>query len=241
MARQRSKSRKKRIGQDVEYDNEDHKLTGYTPIRKRIPLEAKTESQGHYILSIQRDRLTFGVGPAGTGKTYVCGAMAAEALDTKKIEKLVLTRPVKEAGENLGSLPGELSDKFAPYLQPFRDVLDERLGKTYVDYLLRVGRIEGAPLAYMRGRTFKNCYVILDEAQNTTPVQMKMFLTRIGEGCTVIVNGDLTQKDIPGQSGLADAVRRLESIRGVSIVEFDKSDVVRSGLVQDIVEAYEAV
>lgn len=240
MAKQRSKSRKK-SRQEAEFNNnDDHMATGYTPVRNRTPLKAKTEPQGHYIIAIQGSRLTFGIGPAGTGKTYVCGALAAEALDNKKVERIVLTRPATEAGEKLGSLPGELDDKFAPYLLPFRDVLDERLGKTYVDYLKRVGRIEGAPLAYMRGRTFKNCFLILDEAQNTTPVQMEMFLTRIGEGCIVVVNGDVTQKDIHGQSGLEDAVRRLEAIRGVSIIEFHRRDVVRSGLVQDIVEAYEA-
>ena len=141
MAKQRGKSRKKKTQRDAEFNNDEHALTDYTPIRKRIPLEAMSETQGHYILAIQRKKLIFGLGPAGTGKTYVCGALAAEALDNKKIEQIIITRPATEAGEKLGSLPGELDDKYAPYVEPFRDVLNERLGKSYVDYLLRMKRI----------------------------------------------------------------------------------------------------
>lgn len=214
-------------------------LLKHRPQRAKKPLQARTETQGHYILSIEQNDLTFGLGPAGTGKTYVCGAMAAEALDNGDAEKIIITRPVVEAGENLGFLPGEVEDKFAPYLQPFRDVLNERLGKGHVDYLIKAGRIEAAPLAYMRGRTFKDCWVVLDEAQNTTPTQMKLFLTRIGENSRVIVNGDINQKDIVGASGLTDAVQRLSHLRKVDTVEFSREDIVRSGLVQQIVEAYE--
>lgn len=155
------------------------------------------------------------------------------------IDKIIITRPAVEAGESLGFLPGEIEDKFDPYLQPFRDVLNERLGKSFVEYMLKIGRIEAAPLAYMRGRTFKRAFVILDEAQNTTPNQMKLFLTRIGHDCKVVVNGDIRQKDIHGQSGLDDAVKRISHIPSVKCVRFTRQDVVRSGLVQEIVEAYE--
>lgn len=206
---------------------------------KPKPIEARTEAQGHYIISIKNNQLTYGVGPAGTGKTFICGALAAEALENQQTEKIVITRPVVEAGEELGFLPGDIEEKFAPYFQPFKDVLIERLGKGKVEYLMKAGKIEAAPLAYMRGRTFKNAWVILDEAQNTTPTQMKLFLTRLGENCRVIVNGDIAQKDIKCQSGLIDAIRRTGGLNQVGHIQFTKDDVVRSGLVQAIVEAYE--
>ena len=205
----------------------------------RSPIEPLTESQRRYISAIKSFELTFATGPAGTGKTWICGALAAQALDEGVIDKIIVTRPAVEAGESLGFLPGEIEDKFDPYLQPFRDVLNERLGKSFVEYLLKTGRIEAAPLAYMRGRTFKRSFVILDEAQNTTPNQMKLFLTRIGHDCKVVINGDTRQKDIHGPSGLEDAVKRISHIPSVKVVRFQKSDVVRSGLVQEIVEAYE--
>jgi len=214
-------------------------IQDYIPQRNTKPIEARTETQGHYILSIENKHLTFGVGPAGTGKTWVCGALAAEALTEGLTERIVITRPVQEAGENLGFLPGEIEDKFAPYFQPFKDVLIERLGKGHVQALMKSGRIETAPFAYMRGRTFKNCWVILDEAQNTTPEQMKLFLTRIGENCKIIINGDYSQKDIRGKSGLEDAIQRVQHISGCEVIEFSQKDIVRSGLVQRIVEAYE--
>lgn len=204
------------------------------------PLKPKTENQKRYINAIRSFQLVFGTGPAGTGKTYICGALAAEMiLNDRTIEKIIITRPAVEAGEKLGFLPGDENEKYAPYLTPFREVLNERLGKARVDYMLKAEQIEPAPLAYMRGRTFKNAIVILDEAQNTTVEQMKMFLTRIGENCKVIVNGDVMQKDISGVSGLADAVRRLSWIPAVKVIEFDRSDIVRSGIVQDIVQSYE--
>jgi phosphate starvation-inducible PhoH-like protein len=203
------------------------------------PLVAKNDSQKRYLSALRSYQLVFATGPAGTGKTFICGTVAADALRNQTIEKLIITRPAVEAGESLGFLPGELDEKFEPFLRPFRDVLDERLGKTFVDYLVKAGRIEAAPMAYMRGRTFKNSIVILDEAQNTTPNQMKLFLTRVGENCRVVVNGDISQKDITGQSGLDDAIRRLSYIPSVKVVEFSRSDIVRSGLVQEIVQAYE--
>jgi phosphate starvation-inducible PhoH-like protein len=209
------------------------------PYRNSGPVEAQTENQKIYINAIENYVLTFGIGPAGTGKTYVCAALAAEALAGGLTEKIVITRPAVESGESLGFLPGELADKFDPFLQPFRDVLNERLGKTKVDYYIKTGMIEASPLAYMRGKTFKNAWVILDEAQNVTPSQMKMFLTRIGHDATVIVNGDMKQVDIHGKSGLEDAINRLSWIPQVRVVEFTRADIVRSGLVQDVVASYE--
>jgi phosphate starvation-inducible PhoH-like protein len=214
-------------------------LKDYTIPKSEQPLKALNAKQQQYINSIQNNLITFGCGPAGTGKTYVCGALAADAIATGKTEKIVVTRPVQEAGENLGFLPGELEDKFAPYFQPFKDVLEERLGKGHVSGLTKAGRIEAAPLAYMRGRSFKDCWIILDEAQNCTPTQMKLFLTRIGNNCTVIVNGDKTQMDIRGICGLDDAMKRLGDIPGVNNIIFTKEDIVRSGIVQRVVEAYE--
>lgn len=205
----------------------------------RSPIQPLTESQKRYVNAIKAFDLVFATGPAGTGKTWLCAAMAAQALDQGEIDKIIITRPAVEAGEHLGFLPGELEEKFDPYLQPFRDVLNERLGKTFVEYLIKMGRIEASPLAYMRGRTFKNAYVILDEAQNTTPTQMKMFLTRIGQNCKVIVNGDMQQKDIHGTSGLDDATARLAWIPAVKHVKFSRDDIVRSGLVGEIVRAYD--
>ncbi|TSP13973.1 PhoH family protein [Cupriavidus campinensis] len=202
-------------------------------------LEAKTENQQRYLSAIDSFELIFATGPAGTGKTFLAAAKAAEALEKKEIDQIVITRPAVEAGENLGFLPGELEEKFDPYLAPFKDALEQRMGRSKVEYLIKTGVIVASPLAYMRGKTFRRSFVILDEAQNTTPTQMKLFLTRIGEDCVTVVNGDVAQKDIRGESGLADAVRRLSWIPSVKTVEFTRADIVRSGLVQQIVEAYE--
>lgn len=203
------------------------------------PLEAKTEAQGHYLLSIVKNIVTFGVGPAGTGKTYVCTTLAADMLASHKIEKIIITRPAIEAGESLGFLPGELHEKYAPYLAPVREILNERLGKSHVDLLIKRERIVALPLAYMRGHTFKDAFVILDEAQNTSPTQMKLFLTRAGDHSKLVVNGDPRQKDIRGASGLDDAIQRTQGIKGVSTVTFSNDDIVRSGIAQDMVRAYE--
>ena len=178
--------------------------TAYAPHRCKTPLSAQTPAQQQYINAIRNHCLTFGTGPAGTGKSYCAGALAAEALESGRIERIILTRPAVEAGENLGFLPGEVEDKYAVYIDAFRDILNERLGSGVVDYCLRHGRIVGAPLAYMRGKTFSNnTFVILDEAQNTTPAQMKMFLTRIGEHAKVVINGDIRQSDLRGPNGLS--------------------------------------
>lgn len=217
----------------------DFVTTPLTDKRNATTIKPRTDAQHRYMQAIKSETLIFATGPAGTGKTYLCAALAAEALENKRIDKIILTRPAVEAGEKLGFLPGELEEKYEPYLQPFRDVFNERLGASFAEYLIKHKRIEPAPLAYLRGRAFKNCWVILDEAQNTTPLQMKMFLTRIGENCKVIVNGDLAQKDIPGKSGLEDAVSRLSDLNDSRIVAFASADVVRSGIVKDILERYE--
>jgi phosphate starvation-inducible protein PhoH and related proteins len=214
--------------------------TAYAPPRSPQPLSAKNKSQQEYINAINRHTLTFGIGPAGTGKSYCAGALAAEALESGRIERIILTRPAVESGENLGFLPGDLDQKFSVYIDAFRDILNERLGAGTVDYCLRHGRIVAAPLAFMRGKTFNSkTFVILDEAQNTSPAQMKMFLTRIGEGCKVVINGDIHQSDIRGPNGLADAVERLRALPNIYVHEFARDDIVRSGLVRDIIDRYE--
>ena len=210
------------------------------PARKIIePLSPQTEKQKKYMAAIKSHTITFATGSAGTGKTYIAAAMAAQALENKQVEQIVVTRPAVEAGESLGFLPGELDEKFDPYLQPFRLVLEERLGKTKVECLLKNKTIEAIPLGYLRGRTFKNAFVILDEAQNTTPKQMKMFLTRIGLNAKVIINGDTSQIDITGSSGLSDAIRRISFIPEVAHIHFTREDVVRSGIVSEIIQAYD--
>lgn len=221
------------------FDDEDIDLVIPPAPRKKEPVSAKTPNQKKYITAISSSVLTFGIGFAGVGKTYLAAALAASALDEKHTQKIILTRPAVEAGEKLGFLPGEKSDKYEPYIAPFRDVLNERLGKSYVESLIKNGHIEPRPLAYMRGSTFSNAWVILDEAQNTTPAQMKMFLTRIGSNCTVIVNGDESQKDIIGISGLTDAISRLSFIPSIRVVRFDHSDIIRSSLVAEIAQAYD--
>ena len=234
-----------------QYDNDNHNVvdlsshssqlaTAYAPHRCKTPLSPQTAAQQQYINAIRNHCLTFGIGPAGTGISYCAGALAAEALESGRIERIILTRPAVEAGENLGFLPGELEDKYAVYIDAFRDILNERLGSGVVDYCLRHGRIVGAPLAYMRGKTFSNnTFVILDEAQNTTPAQMKMFLTRIGEHARVVINGDIRQSDLRGPNGLEDAINRVKGLPGVYIHTFERSDIVRSGLVRKIMDRYE--
>ena len=235
--------------QEADYDGADiytlhpvnsHLETAYAPTRVSSPLEAKTKSQKKYICAIKSHCLTFGIGPAGTGKSYCATTLAAEALSSGRIERIILTRPAVEAGEQLGHLPGDLNEKFSVYIDPFRDILNERLGKGAVDYNLRHGIIVAAPLAFMRGKTFGgDTFVILDEAQNTSVAQMKMFLTRIGEDCKVVVNGDVKQSDLRGQNGLADAVTRFRGLAGVRIHEFEREDIVRSGLVRAVIDRYE--
>ena len=208
---------------------------------KGRPVKAKTIGQRKYVESIQKNTVTIGVGPAGTGKTYLAVAAAVAAFREKSIDRIILTRPAVEAGERLGFLPGDLQSKVDPYLRPLYDALFDTLGAdTYNKYLER-GNIEVAPLAYMRGRTLDNSFIILDEAQNTSREQMKMFLTRMGFGSKVVITGDVTQIDRPADkvSGLKEAVRVLRDVEGIGICGLTQDDVVRHVMVQRIIKAYE--
>ena len=210
-------------------------------LTRRTDLHGRTPHQVQYIEHILAHDITFGIGPAGTGKTYLAVACAVDALERDKVKRIVLVRPAVEAGERLGFLPGDLAQKVDPYLRPLYDALYDLMGFEKVAKLLERGAIELAPLAYMRGRTLNHAYVILDEAQNTTPEQMKMFLTRIGFGAKAVVNGDVTQIDLArGQkSGLIEARRILAEVRGIAFTEFTAADVVRHPLVARIIDAYE--
>jgi phosphate starvation-inducible PhoH-like protein len=204
-------------------------------------VKPKTWGQMSYLEAIRDHDITLGIGPAGTGKTYLAVAMAVQALKTKKVEKIILSRPAVEAGEKLGFLPGDLQEKVDPYLRPLYDALHDILGSETVQKFMAKNIIEIAPLAYMRGRTLEDAFVILDEAQNTTAPQMKMFLTRLGFGSKMVITGDLTQVDLPkGQlSGLAQACRILQGVNGIAVTEFAESDVVRHEVVARIIRAYE--
>ncbi|MEZ6136524.1 MAG: PhoH family protein [Pirellulaceae bacterium] len=205
-------------------------------------IKPRTEGQADYVSAIRSSDLTLCKGPAGCGKTYLAVALAVEALKSRTIRKIVLVRPAVEAGESLGFLPGDLQAKLNPYLRPLLDALNEMLDYDQVKYLMEHDVIEVIPLAYMRGRTLNEAFIILDDAQNTTCAQMKMFLTRMGDGSKIVVSGDITQVDLPGgvTSGLRDAWHRLGGIRGVSFVKLESKDIVRHRLVQDIVDRYEA-
>ena len=208
---------------------------------KGKPIKAKTVGQQRYMRAIQSNTVTIGVGPAGTGKTYLAVAAAVAAFRDKQISRIILTRPAVEAGEKLGFLPGDLQSKVDPYLRPLYDGLFDMMGAETFNKLLERGSIEVAPLAYMRGRTLDDSFIILDEAQNTTPEQMKMFLTRIGFGSKAVVTGDITQIDLPGDrvSGLKEAVRVLKNVEDIAQCQLTDKDVVRHELVQRIVRAYE--
>ena len=208
---------------------------------KGKPIKAKTVGQQHYMRAIQKNTITLGVGPAGTGKTYLAVAAAVAAFRERSVNRIILTRPAVEAGERLGFLPGDLQNKVDPYLRPLYDALYDMLGpETFQKYQER-GSIEVAPLAYMRGRTLDDSFIILDEAQNTTKEQMKMFLTRLGFGSKIVITGDVTQIDLPGDktSGLNDAIRVLEGVKDIAICRLTSADVVRHALVQEIINAYE--
>ncbi len=209
-------------------------------LRKR-PVRARTEAQSAYIRALKRHSLIFGTGPAGTGKTWLAVAQAIQMFERKEVDRIILSRPAVEAGERLGFLPGDMREKVDPYLRPIYDALHDLMDVRVVERALESGDIEIAPLAFMRGRTLSNACVILDEAQNTTSMQMKMFLTRLGENSRMIVTGDPSQVDLPnGQpSGLAEAVRLLDGIEGVGLVAFSAQDVVRHELVGRIVDAYD--
>lgn len=223
-----------------EFDVEDLMRTVAITARGKI-IRPKTLGQKKYVDAIKKSSIVFGVGPAGTGKTYLAVALAVYALKNKEVDKIILTRPAVEAGEKLGFLPGDMNEKVDPYLRPLFDALQEMMGQdAYLRHIER-GSIEIAPLAYMRGRTLSNSFIILDEAQNTTREQMKMFLTRMGENSRIVVTGDITQIDLPKnvESGMIDAIEVLGGVEGIEIVKLTAKDVVRHELVTRIIQAYE--
>jgi phosphate starvation-inducible PhoH-like protein len=204
-------------------------------------IKPKTPNQKKFIESVKANDVVFAVGPAGTGKTYIAVALAVRALKNKEIKRIIITRPAVEAGENLGFLPGDLQEKIDPYLRPVYDALDDMIPSEKLKYYRENRVIEIAPLAYMRGRTLSNAFILLDEAQNTTPMQIKMFLTRLGQNSKLIINGDRTQVDLkPNQkSGLDDAVSILKNVKGIGFVELNYTDVTRHPIVKEIIKAYD--
>jgi len=226
----------------MEDTEESRKMASDTILvsRNGTPIGPRTVTQEEYVEAIRNSSIVFGIGPAGTGKTYLSMAMALSFLEQDKVSRIVLARPAVEAGENLGFLPGDLEEKVNPYLRPLYDAIHDMMDIKRCDQMLEEGTIEVAPLAFMRGRTLSDSFVILDEAQNTTEPQMKMFLTRIGVNSHAVINGDITQIDLPtGQSGLVEATRILDEVSGIEFVEFSEDDVVRHSIVQRIITAYE--
>lgn len=228
------------MNNNPQFEEEPTPVSNLTLKTKKRHVNPRTPNQGKFIEAMNKYDMVFGLGPAGTGKTFLAVAKAVSAMLEGKVDKIILTRPAVEAGESLGFLPGTLKDKIDPYLRPLYDALYDMLPGEIVEKKIETGEIEVAPLAYMRGRTLSHAVVILDEAQNTTPMQMKMFLTRLGEGSRMIINGDLSQTDLPRgvTSGLVDAVRILKNIDDIGFVEFTDKDVVRNSLVSKIVSAY---
>lgn len=207
---------------------------------KNKPLSPKTEAQKRYINSINVNTITWGVGPAGVGKTYVAARIAARRLVENEISKVILTRPAVEVGESIGFLPGELEEKMAPYIASYGQGFRDQIGQGHFEYLLRTGKIEIVPLGFMQGLSWDEpCMVLFDEAENATVKEMKMFLTRIGEGATVVIDGDPDQKMIKGTCGLVDGVSRTQYIKSVGVVNFGRDDIVRSGIVREIIDAYD--
>ncbi|OON97659.1 MAG: phosphate starvation-inducible protein PhoH [Candidatus Epulonipiscioides saccharophilum] len=223
--------------EDLTHVNQDVVTTTY----QGKPIKAKTSGQQKYVELIKKNMVVFGMGPAGTGKTYLAMAMAVDSFKRGEVSKIILTRPAIEAGEKLGFLPGDLQSKVDPYLRPLYDALFEIMGPENFDKNMEKGLIEVAPLAYMRGRTLNNAFIVLDEAQNTTPQQMKMFLTRLGFNSKTVVTGDLTQVDLPSHqhSGLFEASKILCNVPGIGMCHLDRNDVIRHPIVQKIVDAYE--
>ena len=245
-ARRRSESERLNHDGDVIDINAFSSLPPDTPLSQPPPkrhhslIQARNRAQGEYMAAINTHQLTFGLGPAGTGKTFCATAMAAEAFERRQVDRIIFTRPAIESGETLGFLPGKLQDKLEPWFSTFRSYLNDMLGRGVVDCALKNDRVVFEPLAYMRGKTFEDAFVILDEAQNCTHMQLKMFLTRIGEHSRVVINGDTEQSDISDESGLREVALRLEGLDDVYIHEFEARDVVRSDLVRRILERYDA-
>lgn len=216
----------------------DETIVHLPPRPRPQRLDVLTQAQYYYREMIRSKIITFGLGPAGTGKTYVCASLAALDFLDKRITDIIITRPAITAEEEIGFLPGTEDEKCAPYFEPVKVILEEWLGESQLEYLIKRKRVRFAPMGFLRGRTFENAFVILDEAQNTTPKQMQLFLTRIGRNCRVVVNGDIDQQDIPGRSGLQDAVERLVGVENIGIFQFEADDIVRSGIVKDILLRY---
>lgn len=202
------------------------------------PFIPRTTTQKLYANAMLNYKIVVGLGPPGTGKSYVALAVAADRLKAGEIDRIIITRPIVEAGESLGFLPGEEQEKVAPYMRPMLEILNERLGKSFAGYLIKTGQIAFEPLAYLRGRTFNDAVVVLDEAQNTSKSQMKMFLSRMGRNCTMVVDGDIDQQDTSGLSGLQDMANRLKHISSICFVKFEIGDIVRDPLVKEIILAY---
>jgi phosphate starvation-inducible PhoH-like protein len=206
---------------------------------KQIELETLTPSQVKYLNSIKNNIVTIGHGSAGTGKSFVAATYASQQLLAKRYKKIIITRPAVECGEKLGFLPGDINEKYREYLTPLLSIFHKTFGHNYTEYLIKTKAIDARPLAFMRGTTFEDCIVILDESANTTKEQMLMFLTRIGQNCKIIINGDTAQSDIRGTSGLEDAIKRIGNVDKVGVVEFTTDDIVRSGIMKDILIAYQ--
>jgi phosphate starvation-inducible PhoH-like protein len=230
------------VGQDDNVELADYFLRSGTKTSGKRQVVPKSVTQKRYLDAIEQHDIVFGIGPAGTGKTYLAMAQAVSFLLSKRVSRIILARPAVEAGEKLGFLPGDLQEKVNPYLRPLYDALYDMIEMERVERLLERGTIEVAPIAFMRGRTLNDAFVILDEAQNTTSEQMKMFLTRLGFGSKAVITGDVTQIDLPTgrPSGLVEAMKVIGSVEGIAFVHFDEKDVVRHALVQQIVKAYEA-
>jgi phosphate starvation-inducible protein PhoH and related proteins len=242
LARGDVKTASQLVAQDQEVELREHFLKGTVKASSKRHVTPRSVTQRRYLEAIERHDIVFGIGPAGTGKTYLAMAQAVSYLTAKKVSRIILARPAVEAGEKLGFLPGDLQEKVNPYLRPLYDALYDMLEIDRVERLLERGTIEIAPLAFMRGRTLNDAFVILDEAQNTTSEQMKMFLTRLGFGSKAVITGDVTQIDLPiGRvSGLVEAMKVVGRVEGIVFVHFSDQDVVRHQLVQQIVKAYEA-